>query len=115
MKNTRNAPSVTSLPQAPHDEANHRVRRYALTMGIRTVCFILMVVVQPYGWWTWAFGVGAAVLPYIAVVFANAGSDSNEVLAESPERQLEAPAVAVDDSAGRPTIVTIDEKRDDAQ
>lgn len=115
MKHTRSIPSATSLPQAPNDEASHRVRRYALTMGIRTVCFVLMVVVQPYGWWTWAFGVGAAILPYIAVVFANAGSDSNEVLAESPELQLEAPAEAEEDAAEHPTVVTIDEKRDDAQ
>ncbi|MDR2998043.1 MAG: DUF3099 domain-containing protein [Microbacterium sp.] len=115
MKHTRTAPSVTSLPQAPHDEASHRVRRYALTMGIRTVCFVLMVLVQPYGWWTWAFGIGAAILPYIAVVFANAGSDSNEVLAESPELQLEAPAETKDDAEEHPTVVTIDEKRNDAQ
>jgi hypothetical protein len=114
VKHTRNAPSVTSVPQAPNDEASGRVRRYALTMGIRTVCFILMVVVQPYGWWTWAFGVGAAVLPYIAVVFANAGSDSNEVLAESPERQLPASAPA-DGVSDAPAVVTIDEKRNDAQ
>ncbi|UJP10937.1 DUF3099 domain-containing protein [Microbacterium sp. KUDC0406] len=115
MKHTRNAPSVTSLPQAPHDEASHRVRRYALTMGIRTVCFVLMVLVQPYGWWTWAFGIGAAILPYIAVVFANAGSDSNEVLAESPERQLEAPGTAEDAPVEQPKVVTLDEKRDDGQ
>lgn len=91
------------------------MRRYALTMGIRTVCFVLMVVVQPYGWWTWAFGVGAAILPYIAVVFANAGSDSNEVLAESPELQLDAPSEAENGAAENPKVVTIDEKRDDTR
>ncbi len=67
------------------------MRRYVLTMTIRIVCFALMVLVQPYGWYTWVFGISAAVLPYIAVVFANAGSDSTEATAESPLQELEAP------------------------
>ena len=41
-------------------------------MGIRIACFILMVVITPYGWYTWVFGAAAIVLPYIAVVMANA-------------------------------------------
>lgn len=113
MKHTRDALSVTSLPQAPHDEASGRVRRYAITMGIRTVCFLLMAFVQPYGWWTWVFGVGAAVLPYIAVVFANAGADSTEVRVESPQRQLENPAPAPVEGSRIPDVVTVVEKRDD--
>jgi hypothetical protein len=84
--------AVTSLPQSPQDEADHRVRRYALTMSIRIACFALMMFVQPYGWYTWVFAIAAAVLPYIAVVFANAGSDSNETTAESPMQQLDSPA-----------------------
>ena len=40
-------------------------------MGIRIACFILMVVITPYGWYTWVFGVAAIVLPYVAVVTAN--------------------------------------------
>ena len=40
-------------------------------MGIRIACFILMVVITPYGWYTWVFGAAAIVLPYIAVVLAN--------------------------------------------
>lgn len=114
MKNARQVPAVTSLPQAPQDEADHRVRRYALTMTIRIVCFALMVLVQPYGWYTWIFGIAAAVLPYIAVVFANAGSDSTETTAESPVQELEAPTptpTVVDTSD--PTVFTIRESRRD--
>ena len=88
MKRSRSAPSVTSLPQAPQDEAGHRVRRYALTMGIRMVCFLAMALIRPYGWYTWVLAIAAAVLPYIAVVFANAGSDSIETQAESPQQEL---------------------------
>jgi len=107
VKNSRHAAAVTSLPQAPNDEASHRVRRYALTMGIRMVCFLLMFLVQPYGWYTWVFAIGAAILPYIAVVFANAGSDSSDTSVESPAQQLEAPhdrPIAHDDS-----LITVQE------
>lgn len=94
MKSKRPVPAVTSLPQSPQDEADHRVRRYVLTMTIRFVCFGLMFFVQPFGWYTWVFAIAAAVLPYIAVVFANAGSDSAEGAAESPLREIEPPAPA---------------------
>lgn len=94
MKSKRLVPAVTSLPQSPQVEADHRVRRYALTMSIRIVCFALMMFVQPYGWYTWVFALAAAVLPYIAVVFANAGSDSTESTAESPRLEITASAAA---------------------
>ncbi len=44
-------------------------------MGIRTVCFVLAAVTATRGapWWVWgSFSVLAVVLPYIAVVLANA-------------------------------------------
>ncbi|MDF2562319.1 MAG: hypothetical protein K0R99_3765 [Microbacterium sp.] len=86
------------------------MRRYALTMTIRIVCFGLMVLVQPYGWYTWVFGIAAAVLPYIAVVFANAGSDSTETAAESPARELEAPEPApIEAEPSAPQVFTIHE------
>ncbi len=114
MKEKRHAPSVTSLPQSPQDEADHRVRRYALTMGIRTVCFLLMALVQPLGWWTWAFAAAAIFLPYIAVVYANAGSDSTPSAVESPQIQLEAPgASATEPAPADPDVFTIAEKRDE--
>lgn len=86
------------------------MRRYALTMTIRIVCFVLMVLVQPYGWYTWVFGIAAAVLPYIAVVFANAGSDSTEATAESPVRELDTPRPApIETEAPAPQVFTIHE------
>ena len=107
MRKTANAPSVTSLPRAPQEEARGRVRHYIITMGIRVACFLLMVLVQPYGWYTWVFGIAAAVLPYIAVVFANAGDDSVPAGAESPAQELPAPAdPAIDGGA---TTITLRE------
>lgn len=113
MKKKHAVPAVTSLPQSPRDEADHRVRRYALTMSIRIACFGLMVLVQPYGWYTWVFGIAAAVLPYIAVVFANAGSDSTETTAESPVQQIESSAPAPNAASDDAQILTIHEKRQD--
>lgn len=109
MRHNRNAPSVTSLPQSPQDEARGRVRHYAITMGIRTVCFILMAVVQPIGWWTFVFAAGAIFLPYIAVVYANAGSDSTPTQVESPVLEIEAVPAAPEPDEQAPRIITIRE------
>lgn len=110
MKRSKPAASVTSLPTAPRDESDARVRTYAITMTIRIVCFLLMALIQPYGWYTWVFAGAAAVLPYFAVVIANSGRDSTGARAESPERQLEAPRAP--DSA-EPSVLIIQEQRED--
>lgn len=92
VKSSSRAQSATSLPRAPRDEESHRSTRYLITMGIRIACFVLMVAITPYGWYTWVFGAGAVFLPYIAVVMANVGSDTKAVVAVKPERALEPPA-----------------------
>lgn len=82
-------------------------------MGIRVACFILMVAVQPYGWYTWLFGAAAVVLPYIAVVGANVGQESRSPSPESPERALPstpaAPAPTVDVST---QVIRVQEHRE---
>ncbi|WP_298866984.1 DUF3099 domain-containing protein [Microbacterium sp.] len=109
MRHTRNAPSVTSLPESPTDEAKRRVRHYAITMGIRTVCFVLMAVVDPIHWWTFVFAAGAILLPYIAVVDANAGADSTPVNVESPEFEIEAAPAEPVQKPAQPKVITIHE------
>jgi hypothetical protein len=67
--------SVTSAPESLAEEQAHRIKRYLLTMGVRTVCFIMAVVTVSAGapWWVWGtLAVLAVVLPYVAVVMANA-------------------------------------------
>jgi len=59
-------------------------------MGIRIGCFILAVVIQPFGWWTWVMLAGAIFLPYIAVVMANVGMDARAAPAQRPDRMLPA-------------------------
>lgn len=51
------------------------MRRYLVSMGVRTVCFLLAVLFLVGLKWTaagWVMVVGAVVLPYVAVVMANA-------------------------------------------
>ena len=69
--------SVTSAPQSLADEQAARIKRYLLTMGVRTVCFVLAALTGTRGapWWVWGtFALLAVVLPYVAVVMANAVS-----------------------------------------
>jgi hypothetical protein len=111
VKNSSGAQSATSLPRAPQDEVSARSKRYLITMGIRIACLILMVAVQPYGWYTWLFAAGAIVLPYIAVVAANVGQDGRSTRrSESPERALSATASPVA-QAGDTGVVRIVEQR----
>lgn len=89
------------------------MRRYVLTMVIRMVCFGLTIFVTPYGWYTWVFAIATAVLPYIAVVFANAVSPTTTPGAESPTQQLTA-ATTQGTTADEPsdeTTITIHENR----
>lgn len=69
----RNRPvAITDLPPSPAEEQAGRVRRYAITMGIRTLCVIACVFTP--GWWLLVPALGAVFLPYVAVVLANAAT-----------------------------------------
>jgi hypothetical protein len=63
--------SATALPASPQDDRRKRMRQYTIAMSIRTICFLLVVIVPD--WWRFVFAVGAIVLPYFAVVLANTG------------------------------------------
>jgi hypothetical protein len=67
---------ITDARQALSDEQVGRQRRYLISMSIRTACVILAILVP--GWPRVAFIAGAVVLPYIAVVVANAGRENDE-------------------------------------
>lgn len=62
---------ITNAPEAASEQLGQREKRYAISMAIRTFCFIGAVVTE--GWLRWTLVVGAVFLPYIAVVLANAG------------------------------------------
>jgi len=62
--------SVTSAPEARTEDQARRLKRYLITMAIRTLCFILLVVID--AWYRWIFAAGAVFLLFVAVVAANA-------------------------------------------
>lgn len=64
---------ITSARRSLTDDARDRNVRYLISMGIRTVCFILMIVTPNP--WRWIFAVVAIVLPWIAVMIANSGRE----------------------------------------
>src|SRR3954447_16590062 len=67
---------VTTAPQSPRDELRARERRYLFTMGLRVVMFVTAIICFATGL-PWALGAVAIalslVLPWVAVVAANAG------------------------------------------
>lgn len=79
----RNRPvAITELPPSPEQEQGARMRRYALTMGIRMACVIACLFLR--GWWVLIPAIGAVFLPYIAVVMANAVSRTGRRAVERP-------------------------------
>jgi hypothetical protein len=69
--------SVTGARRGASDDLAQRQRRYLISMSIRTACFVLAVVT--HGPIRWVLVAAAVVLPYIAVVMANAvGSGSGD-------------------------------------
>ena len=63
------------------EDISHRQRRYLLMMGIRAVCFVVAIVmfVNHLGWLSAIPAVGAIIIPYYAVVYANGGREPNHV------------------------------------
>jgi Protein of unknown function (DUF3099) len=92
--------SVTNAPPSVADEQSQRVRRYLLTMTIRIVCGGLAILAS--GWLRWALVAAAVVLPYIAVVMANAvGPRVGDGLApvdEQPDDIRAIPVVPADET-----------------
>ncbi|MEV7692084.1 DUF3099 domain-containing protein [Microbacterium sp. NPDC089189] len=112
MKNAASQ-SATSLPRAPREDSSARFVKYMIMMAIRVGCFIAMVLITPYGWYTWVFAAGAVFLPYIAVVFANVGQEGTASRAVDPGRAIDAPpaapVVAEAPDAAHPDIIRITE------
>lgn len=65
--------SVTSARRSLSEDQSERNRRYLISMSIRTICFVGSIIAD--GWLRWALFIGALVLPWIAVVVANAGRE----------------------------------------
>ncbi|SDQ90538.1 Protein of unknown function [Curtobacterium sp. UNCCL20] len=73
MKTTH---SITSLPDSPEQDRAHRLSRYVWQMAVRVVFFVGAVLVWST-WHTWLAVIPivlAGVIPWVAVVIANAGN-----------------------------------------
>ena len=81
----RDAVRITTAPASRSSDIAGRQRRYVISMTIRTLAFVAAVAVGP-GWLRWVLIAAALVLPYVAVVLANAGNHRTDAfsLPESP-------------------------------
>jgi Flp pilus assembly protein TadB len=87
---------ITTASAGTGADIASRQKRYVITMGIRTLCFLAVAVLAMShlgpGWLPWIFVVGAVVLPYVAVVMANAADTKSDGFdlrdGSSQDRQL---------------------------
>jgi len=68
---------VTEARKPRSEDIAYRERRYLIMMGFRVACFGLTILLfaAGAGWFAAIPGVGALVIPYFAVVFANGGRE----------------------------------------
>lgn len=72
MRPSDTVASITTAAPSRGDDIDRRQRRYAISMLIRTICFVLAVLA--HGWLTWVFLTLAVFLPWVAVILANAAA-----------------------------------------
>jgi len=68
---------VTQARRPMSEDIRYRQHRYLIMMGIRTLCFGIAIVlfVAHLRWLILIPAVGAIIIPYIAVIFANGGRE----------------------------------------
>ena len=73
---------ITTAQSSAGADIAHRQRRYLIAMGVRTLCFLMVALLAIThagpGWLPWIFVVAAVVLPYVAVVMANAAGTKSD-------------------------------------
>ena len=72
---------ITTATRSHSDDLRGRQRRYVISMTIRTACFLLCVASMGH-WFMWVFLIASFVLPYVAVVIANAGASPDPAAAD---------------------------------
>lgn len=65
---------ITTAGSDPQADLARRQRKYVIAMTVRTLCFVGAAITGAMGLtWVWPFLIaGAVILPYVAVVMANA-------------------------------------------
>ena len=77
MPRDDDAVRITTASASRQQDISHRQRRYVLSMGVRTGCFVAAILVGE-GWLRWVLVAAALLLPYVAVVMANAASSRSD-------------------------------------
>ncbi|GAA2020686.1 DUF3099 domain-containing protein [Pseudokineococcus marinus] len=69
---------ITTAPVGQRQHQHQQIGRYLWSMGVRTACFVVAIVLAQAGYMAlmWLFVALAVVLPYIAVLVANAGRET---------------------------------------
>lgn len=79
MRNTRRGTAhlVTEAQRPRSEDISYRERRYLIMMAFRVICFIATILLfnAGAGWLAAIPAVGALLIPYFAVVFANGGRE----------------------------------------
>ena len=85
---------ITTATRPRSQDIAARQRRYLFSMSIRTLCFVGAILVGS-GWLMWTLIAGALVLPYVAVVMANASTTKSDgfALVDHGIRRPELPPV----------------------
>ncbi|MHA6512163.1 DUF3099 domain-containing protein [Tessaracoccus sp. Z1128] len=91
MAKDRDATLITSAGRGRSLDLEERQRRYLITMGVRTACFLLFLVVP--GWWKVAALGAAALLPAFAVLFANSADHRPPPVVPADEPDVTHPAI----------------------
>jgi Protein of unknown function (DUF3099) len=68
---------VTQARKPLSEDISYRQHRYLLMMAIRTACFAIAIImfVNHLRWLILIPAVGAVLIPYVAVIFANGGRE----------------------------------------
>ena len=71
---------ITTAAASRAEDIRARQKRYLMSMSLRTICFVGAIAASMAGVdWLWPFLIaGAIVLPYIAVVMANAAANLSD-------------------------------------
>lgn len=106
-KHPSEAVRITTAASNRNADIALRQRRYLLSMSLRSLCFVGAIVAALAGVdWLWPILIfGALILPYIAVVMANAvttRSDAFDLADTAYRRELGSPSTRpLDDGRGR--------------
>ena len=68
---------ITTAATSHQADISARQRRYVISMAVRTACFLAAILVGP-GWLRWVLVAAAVLLPYVAVVMANATASKSD-------------------------------------